>query len=86
MKQDGYAHVGTEVMICRDGMIVVEPSFVETQFLGGKMNLTARKRMWENHYKYPDSLRMWIHNMHSADEKELLDKIIYGKPLKLPWE
>jgi len=85
-QNDKYVHVGTEVMICRDGMIVVAPSFVEQQYLGGKKNIGSMQKMLENHYKYPNSIRMWIHNMHRADEEELLNKIIFGKAQKLPWE
>jgi len=41
--------------------------------------------MLENHYWYPSSLRLWIHNIHRTQEKGLLDKFIFGKEFKLPW-
>ena len=72
-------------MLSRDGLMVVDPGFVDKQFLGIKKNTGKLHTMLQNHYGYADSIRMWIHNIHREEETELLNKFLFGKPMKMPW-
>jgi len=76
-----YQHVGTEILMNRDGMMMVEPAFYEARYFGISKypGMLGIRRMVRNHNNeiYEDCLRMWIHQVHKGIEEELLSKIAF---------
>jgi len=82
-----YAHAGVEVLCHKDGMMFVDPEFLEDEFLGNAKHsgIGGTQQGMANHLlpKYTDCLRMWIHRVHPVNEEDLMSKIIfYGEERK----
>lgn len=76
-KIDDYCHVGTQVLISTDGMMIADPCFSDKNFMGLAKNVCSTKTL-ENHFHYDRCLRMWIHQIHAHRENHILDRIIFG--------
>jgi len=51
---DAYDHVGTLVLIACDGLMLVDPCFVDQQYMGAKKHVAKLEKKLINHYHYDE--------------------------------
>ena len=74
-----YVHVGTEILMNRDGMMLVNPCYYEARYFGVQKYdcCSGATMMADNHNLYDDCIRMWIHQIHPMVEESLDAKLLF---------
>ena len=81
-KQHGmYAHVGVQVLLCLDGMIALDPCFVDDQYLRQSKYICCSTAIWKNHQmkRYMKALETWIDQVHPG-KADMLKGMLMDKP------
>jgi len=82
-----YRHVGTEVLLTVDGMLMIDPCFAEERFMRNFRTRCWRPEKFENHQmrRYRLSIKEWVRRLHGDSVDFNYDAIEKKLLVEPPW-
>jgi len=74
---NSFVHVGTEVLLLEDGVMLVAPNYSTKDLVRRSSRLIRHDKTFAAHNLYSQFVRIWIHNTHRFQESDLLRKFIF---------
>jgi len=85
-KPTGYRHVGTEVLLTVDGMLMIDPCFAEERFMRNFRTRCWRPEKIQNHQmsRYRLCIKEWVRRLHGDNSEFNVEKVDSQKMLSPP--